>query len=422
LDMKLFLFALVGVSLAMPPSTTFMMKTADELLDTTCLASLDGGKWLGTMAHNYSYSCDECHRMTDALREHCKVHNNKLLGNIDMFEKSCRDYTYPVVFPNRTEGLEERCDHFTAFVLDVYCPLDPCVQISTQHYRTPDALCDLLRCNNPKVTIPFKPVVYPAPLTCPKYLKDTIDVCKRAMSVGSDGKKLTDVEFCNKYPANFTRDGCVEVVHRLETLAKPRVVCDILKCDSEPIDLNRLCNETLNLPVYKPVPVPGYITWLALINDVDLVFKNQGVNIVSATWGRNCSALEGNATSKDNLREYLQNFCSSKLKCKVPNPNMYELVPHAEGCDSEWELFYTCCDNCTQHRIFVPDDAPYDELKLDCTKEVRGFPELDEELFPYAHPQPMNEHAKMPVVHVDTSSVPASFNPADLQNYPAKNS
>jgi hypothetical protein len=332
-----------------------------------------------------NYSCEECFKMMDALQQFCKVrsHSKPL---IEEFQQHCRDHTIPYTFDYDLIG--QKCAGFYDFITEIYCPLDPCVQVTQSFSKAPTALCDLMKCT--RLDWIGRPVERSPniPLMCPDYLKYIIGYCQK-----KNETQVLDHEICRLYPLRFEREACEVVVDRILEATLPMDFCTAAYCEGiPPTKYHEYCDKVLHLPPYKPVPESGYLAWLNGSTDCKLP-EGFGINVQSATYGRNCS---GNFTN--NILPSLRSRCQGQLRCTFGNPDMAgkdsrwdpTFQNNNTECRREFEINYSCSPQGKVYTVIAGVAASFQAVPFDCLEDLKfkTRSQSDEMLAEMAQPQP----------------------------------
>ena len=119
--------------------------------------------------------------------------------------------------------------------------------------------------------------------------------------------------------------------------------------------------------------VPGLVNAVAIAAAVVLVVQNglvvaragrsiasSGVQIVSATYGGNCRAAQGNVTLK------VQADCQGQAECDYV-VNTYRLSDPAPGCGKNFAVSFTCAPRREVYNISIPGEAGLGSVaRLNC--------------------------------------------------------
>merc|ERR1712019_325895 len=317
----------------------------------------------------YNYTCDQCYRMTYSLQDMCQATGGVSVDYVNRFQHECEEATAPVGNGDGPSRRWYKCGAFYQFVKELYCPYDPCVQVSIQSYKSHRAICGLLRCSGNEEGLPEKDG-YETPLAFPAYVQAVLDLCKEDPS-----KEPKDLCGDAGHSQSFTREGCELVVERMEKTVAPLRLCDAWTCDTPKGSLEDMCENILKLNGTAPVDVPAWKFWMsqkesATREPLPIPMEDMGINISRATlgYGENCVQ---DHTNNILLRSRAQ--CQGLRKCKWDNPNMVnpKVLRDAEPeCEGDFAIEYTCVPGGKKHSIFGPHTATYLQVPIDCSVEV----------------------------------------------------
>ena len=140
-------------------------------------------------SQEYNYTCLQCYRMTYSLQDMCQATSGNSVDNVRRYQDLCEADTLPVAHGDGPSRRWYKCGAFYQFVKELYCPYDPCVQVSIQSNRAHHAICGLLRCEGFEEPLPeLKNPEYTDPLPCPNYVERIIEECK-----GDPSKEISDL-------------------------------------------------------------------------------------------------------------------------------------------------------------------------------------------------------------------------------------
>lgn len=316
-------------------------------------------------------TCTECSAMLSALQGFCKQHQVSS-SRMESYQAACRRQSIPVATDYTT--LPQKCDAFHGFIAALYCPLDPCVQITQAMQKAPSALCDLMHCRHTPAEAAFSQSRVVVPLACPAYLEAIVGHCQT---------KPADVplakDMCAPYPDRFEREGCALVLDRVFAASLPLDFCGAAFCGAiPPTEYARYCREVLHLPAREPVPVPGYLAWrngTAPTAVPDCVAPpGIVITVKSATYGTNCSALT------DNILEGLKARCNGRRECTFGNADLGNASSawnpaRAAGinvtCSRDFEIIYTCSAGGPEYRVVADYVAAFQARPFDCIEELK---------------------------------------------------
>jgi hypothetical protein len=322
----------------------------------------------------HSYMCDECNAMVDSLQGFCRAHNAVSKPSKEDFVNNCRDAAGPKT--TDFDNLTDKCSTLYDFVSHLYCPLDPCVQITTEKTQAHDAICHLLRCETSEVEKRGGKQAPNVPHTCPVYVQHILDACKaNNESKGADRVGGENDSTCHPFAAKYTREGCEMVLKTMVESVNPLDLCNSMQCDGVfASDLDKYCRDVLHLPSDKPVPEPGY---LRSLNDTNEVFcannSRVAIHVQSASFGAGC-----NARLKDNLLHSVREQCNGKIKCTFGNLNLPNMTSAwdpvgRKSCEPKFEVVYSCQNNATHsHTVTAPEVAKFRAIPFDCVHELVG--------------------------------------------------
>jgi len=290
---------------------------------------------------------------------------------IEDFDASCARGVKPVSASNVTQ-LTRKCDVFYDFVTDLFCPLDPCVQVTQSVSKAPTALCDLMKCRHTAREEEYVPIV--VPLVCPVYLEAIVAFCHTR----SPHAPLTH-DVCLPYPERFAREGCDMMVDRILNVTSPLDFCIAAYCDGiPPTDYAKYCKTVLHFPPFDPMPVPDYLLWRngSLPHLGECVAPPEiGIVMKSATYGlgKNCGKL------KDNILPGIKTRCDGRLKCLYGNIDLVnqttEWNPAKEanitGCAKEFDIVYSCKAGTKDHVIHGGEEAAFQAVPFNCNEELK---------------------------------------------------
>jgi len=315
-------------------------------------------------------TCTECNAMVDSLRNFCKAHTVSL-PLVAGFDTSCAHAVKPVSTANITQ-LTRKCDVFYDFVTDLFCPLDPCVQVSQSVRKAPSALCDLMKCIHTAREAAYVPVV--VPLACPVYLEAIVGYCHTK----PENTPLNH-DMCNRYPQRFAREGCDLMLDRIFNVSLPLDFCAAAYCESiPPTEYRKYCHDVLHLSASDPMPVPAYLLWrngsLPAVGDC-VAPPEIGIVIKSATFGmgNNCSVL------KNNLLAGMKARCDGRLACVFGNIDLVNqtnewdpaLEANITGCTRQFEVVYSCKLGTPDHVLSAGEEATFQAIPFDCNEELK---------------------------------------------------
>jgi hypothetical protein len=255
------------------------------------------------------------------------------------------------------------------FVDEIYCPMDPCTQVTAVANNAPDSICGLLRCNNGYREgvvyndTPAKPdtmtVLPEGPLTCEKYVTTITDYCRKKPEDGNAPRAPK----CEG--SGFVKQGCEIVKHKLEEAMKTTDICSVISCDALRVEPSLVCSQTLNLVANATVPINEYILATLVINNtVPILAKRYGIEILEATAGYDCPR---------NLNNYLspaQEQCQNRPTCTLTLPRMAPT-----NCGNEYEIQFTCAPEGKVHKVYTHEKL--DSVFLDCREELPPNPPLN---------------------------------------------
>merc|ERR1712226_877620 len=221
-----------------------------------------------------------------------------------------------------------KCDAYYKFVKELYCPYDPCVQVSIQSNKAHKAVCGLLRCEGTEHPLTLNaedgPMQgYEKPATCAEYVQAAVSHCEADPETPPE-------HLCANYTQSFTKEGCEIVVDRMRETVAPMRMCDAWSCDKPQMSESNICGKLLKMPGDEEVAVPSYLYFKSqIMNTTDqhvqpepVPLEAMGINVTRATLG------------------------------------------YGEHC---------CHPNGKKHTVYGPHTATYRQLPLDCTSEVLKF-------------------------------------------------
>jgi len=311
--------------------------------------------------------------MTDALRNFCRAYT--VASPLpQQFNDECRHRTIPVASNFTT--LHAKCDAFLGFVEDLFCPLDPCVQVTQSALKAPEALCDLMQCTHTKAEIGYVHRRIVVPLTCPDYLATIVRFCQTKQN-----NEPLSAAACHPYPTRFAEEGCEMVLGRVFNVSLPLDFCRASFCESiAPTDYPTYCREVLRIDPEVPVAVPGYIAWLngsVSTTDECSAPAGTGIKVLTATFGigsENCSVLH------DNLLAGLQQRCNGKLSCTYGNADMLDASSKWDpaldanvigGCDRKFHIEYSCVNAGRVYVINAGIEAAFQAVPFNCDEDLK---------------------------------------------------
>jgi len=152
---------------------------------------------------HYNYTCDQCYRMIHSLQGMCKATNGESKKYEQQFQKQCADDILPVSYGEGPDRRDGKCGMFYTFVKELYCPYDPCTQVTIQSNKAHKAVCGLLRCAGPEAPLGPPPprVQQDAPLTCPEYVDDIVMGCEDLNQKAAEDPTVEEV--CAKHSTHF---------------------------------------------------------------------------------------------------------------------------------------------------------------------------------------------------------------------------
>lgn len=312
----------------------------------------------------------------------CQATSGNSVDNVRRFQDECEVDTIPVAHGDGPSRRWYKCGAFYQFVKELYCPYDPCVQVSIQSNRAHHAICGLLRCEgiNEQPIPEIKDPEYADPLPCPSYVEQILDNCKNDTSTEPG-------DLCSElgYAETFSKEGCKLVVERMEKTVAPLRLCDAWTCDTPKGSFSEICEDVLKLNGTAPVDVPSWKYWMsqkesAIQDPLPIPMEEMGINISRATLGYGESCREDH-TNNILLRSRAQ--CQGLRKCKWDNPNTVnpKVLRDAEPeCEGNFALEYTCTPGGKKHSLFGPHTATYLQVPIDCSAEVAEA---------IAHPNPL---------------------------------
>jgi len=312
-----------------------------------------------------TYSYDECFRMVNALEGFCKVNAHSSLDDEKEFMYACSAFVAPIVHNSTT--LDRQCDFFFDVVTYLYCPLDPCVQITFEANNAHLAICNLLAVHNVSAPPTPQPVTAHAPLTCGTYSDVVMDSCLRARNSSFEA-------LCGSFEPKYEREGCEEFVTRLADLFAPSAICDNYHCNNT--HTPPMC-DLLEMAVNETIPLEAFHEFQLATNHTYVVQTHHvGIRFLNATFGRGagdkCNHLINNILKAAN------DSCFEKLECDMPNPQKANLTtkePDGKKCKTEFEFRYVCLnnENATVHDVFGGEDVPVKTIKLSCTSDLPHY-------------------------------------------------
>jgi peptidoglycan/LPS O-acetylase OafA/YrhL len=101
-----------------------------------------------------------------------------------------------------------------------------------------------------------------------------------------------------------------------------------------------------------PAIIVGICIFIAISSHSTLTpaVPGKGINVVSATYGKNCGGLEGNAT------QFLIGSCNGEEKCRyVVDVNV--LGDPANGCGKDFDVKWLCSDSDELYNVYIKGEA-----------------------------------------------------------------
>eukprot|EP00301_Raphidiophrys_heterophryoidea_P021176 c5683_g1_i1.p1 GENE.c5683_g1_i1~~c5683_g1_i1.p1 ORF type:complete len:387 (-),score=107.05 c5683_g1_i1:145-1245(-) len=308
---------------------------------------------------NLNYTCVECMKMVDVLQDMCKEKNAVSKPYPELFENTCFDKT--LRSSAGYEPLRSKCTTFYNFVQSLYCPLDPCVQITTQAMHAPTAICTLLKCSEShhgsgpsKVDVPW---------TCPQYVSEIFSQCAKvqADTVAAKNVGINATTLCHHLPEYYLREGCEVTANRLSAAVAPQALCASALCNDG--NTTKSCQE-INFPVDQPVPVREYQEYVYAHSDD--CRSSADLNIVSASFGSNCGSDQ-----KNNILKSVKEACEGKKRCTFGNQNIpgrtSKWSPFQGGsCKPEFAIEYRCGVKGKVLTATAPESAKFMAVPLIC--------------------------------------------------------
>lgn len=317
------------------------------------------------------YTCQECKQIVNSMRGYCSRHADYPVK--DDFLKECRASVLPVA-RNKSQVVD-KCEDFHIYMSDLYCPMDPCDQLTVSVSNAPNALCDLARCYDPEKP---SPEPYTVPLTCPKYIEYIMGQCKKMKEKNGphSHSKLTKAMACKAFSPRFLRDGCNVVFDKMKKIASPLSVCTLGVCDGMVGSLDDYCQDELKLPSDEPVPTAGYPPEESPpAEDCDKSLG--GIVVLNATYGVNCT----HENHTNNILESVKSHCEGRTRCTWGNEDMvnksswWDPLTGDDTCEHAFELKYRCMPSGPMHIVNAPDTAKFAKLPIDCTDEIaKAYP------------------------------------------------
>lgn len=312
------------------------------------------------------YSCKECKQMVDTMKHYCKM--NEKGPTRSQFVDACRLNVLPVA--KNPSMILDKCEDFHRFVSDMYCPGDPCNQITITQTNAPDALCDLARCKED--ALPGPPAWMP-PLSCPSYVEHIMGLCHKAKTkLGPHSKPtITRETACKVFQPRFRRDGCHMVYDKLREVASPLSLCSLSSCDELQGSAADYCVNKMNMTANQSVAVAGYPPESEPTEDCDK--SPGGMIIYSASYGVNCT--QENHTN--NILEAVKADCKGRTKCVFGNRDManrssfWDPLQGDTTCVRAFEIKYRCLPEGALHVRLAPESAKFAALPIDCGPEIR---------------------------------------------------
>eukprot|EP00301_Raphidiophrys_heterophryoidea_P019943 c4754_g1_i1.p1 GENE.c4754_g1_i1~~c4754_g1_i1.p1 ORF type:complete len:443 (-),score=112.57 c4754_g1_i1:109-1395(-) len=318
---------------------------------------------------NLTISYPECHLMIRALESFCKVNEHKVSNDEKEFLYMCSSYVAPMT--HDLAKVDRSCGIFFDVVTNLYCPLDPCVQITFEANNAPNALCNMLAVEDVHMPPPQRlpdvvETVFP-PLTCGEYAKGVRGACDKASNSSFES-------LCGSFPARFQREGCEAFVSRLADVFSPSAICDSYECKETSRAVMPMC-QLVGLGENQPVKLQEYADYQLATNKTFVLETHAiGIKVLVATYGL------GDACPKrrNNILKPISDVCNGKLECDLPNPQRAKFSPKvdpSEKCSTEFEVKYVCSDKLTVpvHDVFGGEDLPYESIKISCNGDFPQF-------------------------------------------------
>lgn len=311
-----------------------------------------------TQANNYS--CTECRAMVSALQEQCSE-TGANQGNRG-FAKRCFDKALP--FTHNGTFLNGKCNGFLEFCKEIYCPLDPCLQVTTMRNEAPDAICNLLKCYETEKAEKIEVLNKTKPRACPTYVRRISEACRAKKlrqsnpahrQIRQTRKQMIasfETEVCSPYSPQFEHEGCSMVLDAIRHVEDPADPCSALLCDKN-LDADEYCAMTLNMSATEPVQERKYVAWLQGTPFDENVTKcdkasiqGWGLKIMKASYGSNCFV---NGTN--NIFKRLRERCQGKIECTYGNLDLPQQRSDFVGslqsnttaeCEPNFEIQYRC--------------------------------------------------------------------------------
>jgi len=375
-QMKLVLFLSLFVFVSSLPTQT---NNAEEIMSSDQI-NLQLKKITFWPHHYYNYTCNECNKMVSVTQDFCRMNSHQLRGKEVDFSPFCAGFVH-AVSDDAPKLLEEKCSLYHLFVQELYCPNDPCTQITNVAYNAPNSICGLLRCSNKKLnltseeTFPAEPLPNP-PLTCLDYVDAISHNCSEQKRI--DPSKNTDFS-CDVYQPNFVREGCQLVKAKLVESFGTREICANLDCEQAKISNADLCTNVMGFIANHTLSLPEYNTWklTSVGKPAPLPPSNPyGINILESTYGTKCAS---------NLNNYLNSSkaqCEKLTKCMLTHPKFssHPELFNAE-CTEEFQIRFKCAKLGPLHKVYSAENPLMESISIDCTPEIPNSSPMVLDLF-----------------------------------------